>query len=166
MKISHPQPPEAITEKERNKVKYLTWNFIRLKFGKNSSIQSLLKVLNISSAKARVAWPDTSPSNSIGHNCQKICSWSRRSKTILENRKKVTFIYVVNNPIIYKFFKDFTNRKKKSNRVVVFSSKPFPTFLRYRDHWWNLLTIWKNKIFQIDIEEFSLYVWNFRLIVL
>ena len=27
--------------------------------------------------------------------------------------------------IIYKFFKDFTNHRKKTNRVVVFSSKPF-----------------------------------------
>ena len=34
-----------------------------------------------------------------------------------------------NNPIIYKFFKDFTNHRKKTNRVVVFSSGPFPNIL-------------------------------------
>ena len=36
---------------------------------------------------------------------------------------------MINNPIIYKFFKDFTNNRKKTYRVLVFSSRPFPTFL-------------------------------------
>ena len=37
---------------------------------------------------------------------------------------------MINNPIIYKFFKDFTNHGKKTNRAVVFSSRlPPPTFL-------------------------------------
>ena len=39
-----------------------------------------------------------------------------------------------NNPSIYNFFKDFTNNKKKTNRAVVFSSRPFPNILKYRDH--------------------------------
>ena len=29
---------------------------------------------------------------------------------------------MINNPIIYKFFKDFTNHRKETNRAVVFSS--------------------------------------------
>ena len=33
---------------------------------------------------------------------------------------------MINNLIIYKFFKDFTNRRKKTNRAVVFTSRPFP----------------------------------------
>ena len=37
---------------------------------------------------------------------------------------------MISNPIIYKFFKDFTNHKKKTNRAVVFSSIDLsPTFL-------------------------------------
>ena len=32
--------------------------------------------------------------------------------------KKATFLWVINNPIIYKFFKDFTNYRKKTNRTV------------------------------------------------
>ena len=36
---------------------------------------------------------------------------------------------IINNPIIQKFFKDFTNHRKKTNRVVVFSCRPFPIFL-------------------------------------
>ena len=51
---------------------------------------------------------------------------------------------MINNPVIYKFFKDFTNHRK--NRAVVFSCRPFPNILQYRDHWWNLLTIWKTRL--------------------
>ena len=39
---------------------------------------------------------------------------SRKSKTILEIRKKATFLLVINKAIIYKFFKDFTNHRKKT----------------------------------------------------
>ena len=39
-------------------------------------------------------------------------------------------------------FKDFTNLKKKANSVVVFNCRSFPDMLKYRDHWWDLLTIW------------------------
>ena len=70
-----------------------------------------------------------SSSNSIRHNCQKICSSLRRTKTILEIRKKARFFKVIKNPIIYEFFKDFTNHRKKTNREVVFSSRPFPKLL-------------------------------------
>ena len=53
---------------------------------------------------------------------------------------------MINNPIIYKLFKDFTNHRKKTNRTVVFSSRPFPNILKYRDLWWNLPTIWKTRL--------------------
>ena len=37
---------------------------------------------------------------------------------------------MINNPIIYKFFKGFTNHRKKINRAVAFNCRPFPsTFL-------------------------------------
>ena len=36
---------------------------------------------------------------------------------------------MINNSIIYKFFKDFTNHRKKTNRVAGFSCRPFPTLL-------------------------------------
>ena len=41
-------------------------------------------------------------------------------KTVLEIRKTTIFLWVTNNSIIYKFFKDFTNHTKKTNRTVVF----------------------------------------------
>ena len=54
---------------------------------------------------------------------------------------------VINN-IIYKFFKDFINYKKKTNRAVVFSSGRFPNILKYSDHQCDLPTIWKTKLFK------------------
>ena len=70
------------------------------------------------------SWSSSRPvknfSNSIRYNCQKICSWLRRSKAILEIRKKVKFLQVINNPIIYKLFKDFTEDRKKTNTAVFF----------------------------------------------
>ena len=49
----------------------------------------------------------------------------RRPKTIKEIRKKVTFLLVINNPMIYKFLKDFTNHRQKINGVTVFSCIPY-----------------------------------------
>ena len=42
----------SLTEKRRNKVKYLTWNSKRLKFVKKPTCQTLSKVLDITSATA------------------------------------------------------------------------------------------------------------------
>ena len=49
---------------------------------------------------------------------------------------------MINNPNIYKFFKYFTNQRKKTNWAVVFSCKNFPNILKYRDRQKNLPTIW------------------------
>ena len=47
----------------------------------------------------------------------------------MEVRKKATFLLVINNSIMYKFFKDFTNHRKKTNRVIVFGADLSPKFL-------------------------------------
>ena len=65
--------------------------------------------------------PVKSPRNSMRYNCEMICSSLRRPKTIQEKRKKATFLQVINNPIIYKFFKDFNNHRKKANRQQFFA---------------------------------------------
>ena len=62
---------------------------------------------------------------------------------------------MTNKAIIYKFYKDFTNHRKKTNREVVFNCIPFPKILKYMGHQWDLPTIWKTRIFQTNIEEFS-----------
>ena len=51
-------------------------------------------------------------------------------KTILEIIKMVTFLYATNNPIVYKFFKDFTNHRNKTIRPVILSCRPFPNILQ------------------------------------
>ena len=53
-------------------------------------------------------------------------------KLYWESKKKTTFLKVINNPIIYRYFKDFTNHRKKTNRVVLFSCRP--NILKSRDH--------------------------------
>ena len=67
---------------------------------------------------------------------------------------------MINNPIIYKIFKDFTNHRKKTNRAVVFSCRPFPNILKYRDHRWNFPTIWKTRLLKtLSLKSLSLYVY-------
>ena len=34
---------------------------------------------------------------------------------MLETRKKATFLYVISNPIIHKFFKNFIKQRKKTS---------------------------------------------------
>ena len=41
---------------------------------------------------------------------------------------------MISNPIICKFFKDFTNHRKKTNRTVVFICSSLLNILKYRDH--------------------------------
>ena len=156
MRTCHPEPLEDVYYWEkRNMAKYLTWNFIRLTFVKKTCVPNPVKSLGyIKCYFSSSPRPVKSPSNSIRYNCEKTCSWSRRPKTMLEIRKKTTFLEVINNSIIYKLFKDFTNHRKKTNRVVVFSSRPFSNILKYREYWWNL-TIWKIRLLKTLIEEFS-----------
>ena len=40
---------------------------------------------------------------------------------------------MIKNPITYKFFKNFTNHRRKTNRTVVFNRAPFTNILKYRD---------------------------------
>ena len=61
-----------------------------------------------------------SSSSSIRYNCQNICSWWRRPKTFCKLEKGHIFLRD-QQAVLYKFFKDFTNHRKKANRVVVFS---------------------------------------------
>ena len=108
--------------------------------------------------------PVKSPGNSIRYNCQKICSRLRRPKTLLEI-KRVTFLQMINNRIIYKFLKDFTNHRKKTNMAMVFSCRPFPNIFKCRDHGWDFPTIWKTSFLQTHNEDFSYYVSKSRLTI-
>ena len=92
------------------------------------------KALDISNAKARAA-PDLLKALVILSDAT-----IRRSAVDEEdlnhtgNQKKGYFSLGDERVVIYRFFKDFSNHRKKTNRAVVFSSKPFPNVLKCRDH--------------------------------
>ena len=138
-------------KKRRNNTKYLT---LDLHLWRRPTCQTLSKAMDMSSATAQVA-PKLLKALAILSDTtvsKKICSWSRWPKTILEIRKKITFLLVINNSIICKFF---TNHRKMTNRAVVYTCRHFLTILKYWDHQWNLPTIWKTRLFQTLGEEFS-----------
>ena len=148
VKTPHPEPLKLVHYWEKEKTQSRPLLIKRERLQRRQACHTLSKVLHTSSATVRVVpdiSPVKSPSNSIRHNRQKICSWSRRLKTALEIRKKTTFLSEINNPIIYKLFKDFTNHRKKTNRAVVFSSRPFPKFLNTGTTDETFQTIWKTR---------------------
>ena len=85
-------------------------------------------------------------------NCQKICSSLRRPETVQEIRKKVIFLEKINKLIICNFFKDFTNHRKKTKKVVVFNCRSLSNIPKYRNHIRNLPTIWKTRLLQTHIK--------------
>ena len=140
MKTFHPEPLDLlllfIIEERRNKAKHLTWNSITLKFLKNTNMPNPVKSLGYIKCYSSInPRPVKSPSNSFRYNCKKTCSWLRRPKTTLEIRKRPHFSMWSTTPLFTGF--------SKTNRVKVFSSRPFHNILKYRDHQWNIPTIWK-----------------------
>ena len=132
------------TKKWQNIAKTPTWNSARLAFVKKTGMPTTAKSVGyIKYCSSSSPRPTESPRSSTRYNCQKICSWLRRPGTIQEIRKKDTFLEVVNKTIIYKFFQDFTNHRKKTNRAVVFSAKPFPNTFKYKTHRLDIPTLWK-----------------------
>ena len=82
------------------------------------------------------------------------------------DQKKAKYLKVIKNLIIYKFFKEFINHKKKTNRAVVFSCRYFPSIFKYCDRRLNFPKIKRSRFIQTQIEEFSWYIWKFRFTVL
>ena len=91
------------------------------------------KALDISNAKAGAA-PDLLKALVILSD-----TTIRRSAVDQEDlnhtgNQKKGYFSLGDQQVIYRFFKDFSNHRKKTNRAVVFSSKPFPNTLKCRDH--------------------------------
>ena len=89
----------CITAKRKSKAKYLTWNYIRLTFVKKVSMPNSVKSLgNIKCNCPSSPRSVKIPTQSIRYSCQKICSWSRIPKIVLEFSLKNLpdfFIYLV-----------------------------------------------------------------------
>ena len=92
--------------------------------------------------------PIKNPSNSIRYNCQKVCSWWKRPETTLKIRERNKFPRTIVKPIIYKFFKDITNNRKKTTRAVIFGYRPLPNIFKCWNHKWYLSTVWKSNFFR------------------
>ena len=54
-------------------------------------------------------------------------------KPFSKSEKKASFLKVINKPIIYKFFQNFTNHRQKTNRTLLLSHRTYPSILKYKD---------------------------------
>ena len=101
-KAEQPLRGLELKKKKKKKAKNQTWNSMRLEFVKQDSVENLAKSLGFikcyfSSTHILIK----SASNSIRCNCQKICCWTKRPKTILETGKKDIFLDIIKKPFIY-----------------------------------------------------------------
>ena len=125
----------SFKEKRWNMAKYLAWNYRRFEFAGRPiwhtiESQGYSKYHSLSSPIH-----NKNHSNSIRYYSRKICNRSIRSETILGIRKVATFLKVINKSIFCNkstFFKNFTNLRKKTNRVVVFSHRLLLNILNTR----------------------------------
>ena len=116
-----------ITEKRRNKANDLTWNSIRLKFVKGTSKADLVKSLGYIKCNSwRVAWDLPKALAILSDTAARRSAVDWETWNTENQIKQCISLGDHKNPIIYKFFKDFT---KKTYRVVVFSYRPFPDIL-------------------------------------
>ena len=79
-------------------------------------------------------------------NGEDLWQWSRKSGN------KVKCLSSVNHTTEKSLL---NHRKKKTNRAVVFSCRPLPNTLKYKNHQCDLPTILKTRLHQTLIEEFS-----------
>ena len=137
-----------ITEKRRNRPNIWPEIPSDLSLWRRPSCQSLSKALDISSATARVA-PDLLKALAILSETA-----VRRSAVDWEDlkpywkwEKRSDFSRWSKILLFTKLLKDFAYHIKKTNRTIVFSSRPFPIILKCRDHRWDFQTIWKTILF-------------------
>ena len=101
----------------------MTCNSVRLKLVKKTSmpnpVNSLGYIKGYSLSSRKLV---KSPSNS--DTTVKRSAVNQDLNNIPEIRKKTTFLYVI---------KGFNNHRKKTNRPVVFSCRPVPNVLKYKD---------------------------------
>ena len=72
----------------------------------------------------------------------------------------------MNYPVIYKFFKDSSKHRKKTNRAVVFNHRFFAIILKYWDHSCDSPTISKTRVLHTHIEKINQFLRKFRFTVL
>ena len=112
--------------------------------------------------------PVKSPSNSLRYNCQKICSWLRTSKTILEIRKWPYFSRWSTILLFTSFSRTLLTTKRALTGIWFLAVDLSPTFLNTEtnDETFQQSGKQDTRLFQTLVEEFSKHVRKFRLTVL
>ena len=140
---NHSQPP--ITDKTGNKAKYLIWNSIRLKFVKKTMMLNLVKnheyIKCYSSSSPR---PPKSPKTLSDTIVKRSAVDQEDRKPYWISEKSSYFSRWSTIALFTSFAK--TNHRKKTKRAVIF--RLFQNIFKYRDHRWNLPTIWKTRLLQ------------------
>ena len=68
------------------------------------------------------------------------------NKKTINHEKEQKIGQVINRSIVY----NFTNHRKKTTMVVIFSCRPLLNILINRDHQRDLPTIWKTRLLQAN----------------
>ena len=128
----------SITEKRRNKAKYLTWNSLRLKFVKKTCMPKPVKSLGYIKRYTAPVAPDLLQALAILSD-----TTVRRSVVYWEDLKP--YWKSAKRPQSYYFSKTLltTERRLTGYRC---SCSHFSNILKYRDHQWNLSAIWKTRL--------------------
>ena len=85
-------------------------------------------------------------------------------KPYWQSEQKTTFLEVINRNI-YRLFKDFTNNRRKTNRVIVLSCRYLTGILKHKNDTWNLPAIWKQDAFRHILKSSGSMYENFRLTI-
>ena len=136
----------SFTEKRQNKAKYLTQNSIRLKFVKKTSMPNLVKSLRCTKCYSLCS---PRPIKTLAILSDTTVSGSAVDWEDLKPYWKSEICHIFSkwsaSLLFTSFSKTFTNRS-------------FPNIFKYRDHQWDLSTIWKTRLLQTHIEVLRLTV--------
>ena len=146
MKTTHPEPLHAVYYWKRRPN-------IWLEIPQDLSLrrpawQTLSKALHVSSATARVPLDLLQTLAILSDTTVRSAVDREDLKPYCKSEKRPHFSSWSTILLFTSFSKTLlltTNYRKKTNRVVVFSFRPFPDNFKYREHRWNLPTIWKTR---------------------
>ena len=137
---------------------------------KSSSINAFLICMTV---PLRLGFPDHSNGLALLYFARflKISMFPRQKyQSHTGDQKKAKFLKMISKYIIFKFFIEFTNHERNTNRAVVFSYRCLPNILKYCDHRWNFpkfRRFWRIKIHSDTNWKIQLiYIWKFRFTVL
>ena len=134
---NHSKPP--ITEKGRSKTKYVTWNSIRFKSVKNTSMQKTLsKALDISNVTARVAQDLLKAWQFYQIQLWEDLQLIEKTQNHTRNRSHFSQWSTI---LLFKSFSKFLQNTETVLSGRQLNCRPFPILLKYQDHGWNLQTI-------------------------